>query len=411
VVAQLCTLRVLVTCGGVPWRGASVYVFDAEAAKSLAVTPSAATLRRPPAFSDAAYFGIPLGSGLWPEFNALPSPRELHAGRVVAAPRTAEDGVVVMQLPVGADYAVVGGWNNGLLATVRGVELTPDATTEVRLAIPTMRQLTGTVLRHDGTPAADAHVQAFAAADELPLSPVDRTDANGAFLLDVTEDTKACRLRVAGSRGRGTPLALRASDPPALDGDVTTGAVAVGGDPVVVQLPRADVVLLDVSCETPFGHVQVEDLVYDADAGAWGRLGGPSFKGDAVKRAVVPVQRVLGGRPLYVWSWGYACTAVDARGRGRVDVRLTRGREVTCAGRGWKPGDRLRVVQREKLDEGEAWVIWLDGDDVGASGTWTRGDCAISAMEFRLMRDGRVIGKAAVPAGTAQAGTFRIDVE
>ena len=56
----------------------------------------------------------------------------------------------------------------------------------------------------------------------------------------------------------------------------------------------------------------------------------------------------------------------------------TRGREVRCRVKGWKQGDRLRVVQKIPVEGRVLPVIWLDGDG------WSVGTIDQTALPHRF---------------------------
>lgn len=401
-------VRVTVRCDGRPVPGVDVWL------RSGAPLWTSAH----PEWSDGAYFGPPLYLGLAPEAEPVSGSDALRKQWGGPAGRTGDDGVAECDAAPDVPYVVRVASSADRLFVREHPRVTvgAGAVVDVVLDVRHAARITGRCLDADGRPVTGAWVQARTADGARPASGVVRTAPTGEFTLEVDGADASYVVRVAA------PRAYRLSDDdtdlPSIVADATLTDVVPGDASLDVRLGRERHVLLDVTAEVPFAHLQVEGLVFDATANAWGRLGGPVFTrvlnettADA-RRAVAAVPRPDAERPLCVWSWGNPpmLNAVDPRGRERAAVRLERGRRTSVTGAGWLATDRVRVVCFVGPG-GDLPVIWVE-EAPGPGGTWSRADTPPCKVEFRLVRDGCEIGtRPTVPASRDDAPAVRIDLD
>jgi hypothetical protein len=372
--------------------------------------------------SDFAYAGLPLCAPMWPGFDpVLGSADGAQQFEERARGVTAADGTVA--LDVRADVSLVPYVryaSSGIpLVSRPRVKVAEGGETELAIEAAQMRPLTGCCVDSAGRPLAGMWVQAVAPGEERPLSRKVETSATGAFQLEIFGDDHDVRVRaVVPYHARPLGIYDAESDVPSIPAETTVAGVVPGADPVDLRMSPAPLVFIELTAAEggpPLGHLQIEGLAYDPRASAWGRLGGPQYRRAAGKpggrRAVIALPRAEAVRPLMLWSWGWTVTAVDPRGADRVSVEIPRGRRASVRGRGWKDGDRLRVVCFLGPEGQELPCIWIDGV-VGKTGSWSRDDAPVSAIEFQIVRDGAVVGRSArVPPGVGPAAEVSIDLE
>ena len=398
-------VRVTVTCEGRPVPDAKVILFSDPPLPAQPVGDAAV-------WSDGAYFGVPRSLGLWGDARPVLFPSLLRGE--VAASETGSDGSVEITAAAGKALAVFveSGVEGFVPRERRGV--TPMAGRAIDVAVDVCRvmRITGHCLDDEGRPVADAWIQAIEPIGDRPVSALEKTTPQGAFALRVVGAFPSYRVRAVASRR--LPLCDSEAAIPPIPADTTAIGVVPDGMPLEIRMPRTRTVVLDVTAEVPFNHLQVEGLVYEPTANAWGRLGGPVYQRGASdsKHAFAGLPRPDAERPIYLWSWGGppVHTAFDPRGRDRVTLTMPRSRKVTVKGRGWAAGDRIRVVCRLGSPGEEIPVIWVENDVTGCS-EWSRDDAPPCEVEFRLVRGGREIGaRPSVPAGPDEAPAVRIDL-
>jgi hypothetical protein len=398
-------VRVTVTCDGVAMPDADVVLLRVKSAKP---PPP-----RPP-WSDGAYFDVPWYLGVTSRYDTefgTPDASGVTSRSARTGTKDA-DGSVTIVAPAAPTYVVVASVGGARLIARerREVTLDPLRTIDVALDVRRVPNIAGRCIDADDKPVADAWVQAVDPVDDVPASPLVKTDTNGAFTLEVDGTRPSYRVRAVASRH--LQLCNAEAEAVAIPADTTVSGVA-DGTPLEVRMARGRSVLLDVAGEVVFNHLQVEGLVYEPSANAWGRLGGPVYgRATSSDHAFAAVPWTDAERPLMVWSWGSPPiqTAVDPRGRDRVSLKLPVGRKATVKGRGWLAGDRVRAVCRWGTPGSEIPVIWVE-TEVGPDVAWSRDDTPPCEVEFRLVRDGREIGaRPTAPAGKDDALSLRIDL-
>src|SRR5262249_45058030 len=125
-----------------------------------------------------------------------------------------------------------------------------------------------------GQPVAGAWAQAFSEDGARPASELVKTEEkDGSFALAV--DAASATYRVRAVAPRSLPLCADGASLPQLVGDAEVRGVAAGGEPLEIRMPDEPAVVLEVTGDVPIHHLQLEGLVFDDAAQAWGRLGGP----------------------------------------------------------------------------------------------------------------------------------------
>jgi hypothetical protein len=398
-------IRVTVTRGGAAMPDADVLLLTKPA------KPSAPQ----PGSSDGAYFDVPWYLGVTNRYYAGVGLPDANGHVTWAARKGAKgaDGSVIFDAPVGPTYVVVAKSGDEWLVVRGRREVTPDPSRAIDVAVEVRgaAKIAGRCIDADDKPVPDAWVQAIDPVDDVPASPLVNTDASGAFALDVDGDRPSWRVRAVASRH--LQLCNAEAEVVAVPADTTVSGVVAGATPIEIRMARGRSVVLDVTGEVVFNHLQVEGLVYEPSANAWGRLGGPVYgRATSSDHAFAAVPWTDAERPLMVWSWGNPPiqTAVDPRGRDRVSLKLPVGRKATVKGRGWLAGDRIRAVCRWGAPGAEIPVIWVE-NEVGPDVAWSRDDTPPCEVEFRLVRDGREIGaRPTAPAGKDDALSLRIDL-
>ena len=102
-------------------------------------------------------------------------------------------------------------------------------------------------------------------------------------------------------------------------------------------------------------------------------------------------------------------TVVDPRGVDRLGARVPRARNVWVQGRGWRPTDRMHVICSAGAPGSEVPVLWMDRP-IGDAKTWSVPNAPPGRVEFRVVRDGAVAGRAVVAPGD-EGGAFALDAE
>lgn len=400
-------VRVRVTREGSPVEGAAIWLLPiapGEVAPDVPVTQ----------WSDGAYFGAPRHLGFAERFASSHDAALVRFGG--AAGRTDTDGAVELPAPAASAVAVLAVVNEReLIAGDLPVVRTADGeTVQAALSVRPSATIAGHCLDDDGSPVGGAMVQAFDAREERAASALVRTEADGAFSLTVDASRPSVRVRAAAPRN--LPMCDTESALPPVLGDSLVEGVAPGGPPLEVRLRRESGVVLELTSDIPFGHLQVEELAFDAAGQVWGRLGGPVYTRDVgksadPKRAFVALSRADVLRPLMLWTWGGPpeLTGVDPRGRTRVTARFARGRRMTVTGKGWLAGDRVRVVCRIGPAGEEFPGVWVE-NDVAPGGSWSRDDTPPCEVEVRLVRGGREIGPRQRVAAGSEDATVRLDL-
>jgi hypothetical protein len=405
-------VNVLLLKDGEPFRGGHVCFF----AESQMIEPAEWDGI---ASSDGAYFSVPHYKPLWPHFDpVLGSARPVNG---FAAERgiTGADGRVSVDVPVDLPLVVFVRYRrSGIpLRSMPRIRLAQGEEVELTLEAATERTVMGRCIDDAGRPLVGILVQAVAPLAERPVSRMVETDIDGRFTLPVFGDDSEVRLRAVVSYiAHPLPMHRDAAELPSIPADTTVHGVVPGGLSIDVRMPAAPVVLVELRSDpkdSPLQHLQIEGMVFDARASAWGRLGGPQYRRSPAGGGTVfvAIPRDEARRPLMLWSWGWTLTAVDPRGRERMEVEITRGRRAGVVGRGWRASDRLRVIAFCGPEGAKLPCIWIDGA-LGERDAWHRDDCPIDEMEFQIVRDGRVIGRSArVPPGRDTAEDVRIDLE
>jgi hypothetical protein len=401
-------VRVRVTRDGRPEAGAVVWLQSMAADEPAPDVPDTR-------WSDATYFGVPRHLGLAERFDPESSV-VAPENRGPAQGGTSRDGIAEISVTAGVAYAVVVKRVDGslLVADAPVVHPADGETLDVDVSLRRAATVAGRCVDENGSPVAGAMVQAFAATAERAASAIVRSGADGSFSLTVDGGRSSVRVRVAA------PRLLRMCDseaalPPSLDDAMVDGAIP-GGPSVDVRLRRAPSVVLELTSDVPFGHLQVEELAFDETANVWGRLGGPVYTRDAAtaadpKHAFVALSRADAQRPLMLWTWGSPpeLSGVDPRGLSRARVHLAHGRKLSVTGKGWRAGDRLRVVCFIGAAGAEFPGVWVE-NEVGDGVTWSRDDTPPCEVELRLVRASREIGPhLRVPAGSEDAAV-RLDL-
>jgi len=371
--------------------------------------------------SDGAYTGLPMYTHMWNHFDPVlgsgaPVPHFQRARGV-----TGSDGRVTIDIAAGRTLVPFVRYAASGIPLAAQPRIHVPEGGEVTLTIETarIRTVTGRCLGSDRKPLPGIFVQAVAPLAERPLSRTVQTSATGTFELSVVGGDSTVRVRAVVPYVT-QPLAIHESesDVPPIPAETTVTGVVPGGASVDVWMPPAPLVFIELTVaegEPALSHLQIEGLAFDPRAAAWGRLGGPQYRravrGSGGRRAVIALPRAEAVRPLMLWSWGWTITAVDPRGADRVSVEIPRGRRAGVRGRGWKKGDRLRVVAFLGPAGREIPCIWID-DVVGAAVEWARDDSPVAAIEFQIVRDDVVVGRSArVPPGTGPATEVSIDLD
>lgn len=374
------------------------------------------------ACSDGAYFGLPMYTPMWPHFDpVLGSADGDQRSEESARGVTGADGTVTLDVRANqtlVPYVRYGSSGIPLVSQPR-VSVAAGGETTLTIEAAPMRTLAGRCVDSADKPLAGIWVQAIAPGEERPLSRRVQTLATGEFRLEVFGTDREVRVRAVVPYV-AHPLGIHDSEAevPPIPAETTIVGVVPGVDTAVVRMHAAPLVFIELTVaegDAPLGHVQIEGLAFDARTSSWGRLGGPKYHranaSPGGRRAVIALPRAEADRPLMLWSWGWTVTAVDPRGEDRVSVLIPRGRRASVRGRGWKDGDRLRVVSFLGPEGREFPCTWIDGV-VGSVGKWSRDDSPVSAIEFQIVRDGAVVGRSArVPPGTGPAAEVAIDLE
>lgn len=298
------------------------------------------------------------------------------------------------------------------------VKVAEGGETTLRIEAAAKRSISGRCTDEAGRGLVGIWVQAIAPGEERPLSLKRETTADGSFLLDVWGSDPQVSVRALVPHA-ARPLGIyeAESDIPPIPAETTVAGVVPGDRPVSVRMAPTPVVIIELTSnvgEAP-SDLQVESLVYDPRASAWGRLGGPKYARVAGPsphpvRGFVALPVPDAARPLMLWSRGLTLTAVDTRGADRLAVTIPRGRQVTLRGRGWRETDRLRVVAWVGPPGEEFPCIWIERQ-VGKEDRWGAPDAPIGAIEFQLVRDGEVIGRSRIAAGDGPASEASIDID
>ena len=410
---------VLMTKDGDPFRGGHVCFFPA----AVFVEPAPWDGR---SGSDGAYQGVPLPTSIWPHYDPV-----LGSGAPVPLFQpergvTGADGRVSVAVAAARELVVFVRHSSSGIALRANPRINVAEGGEVSLTIEAapVRTLRGRCIDGGGAPLAGMLVQALSPHAERPISRTTSSSADGEFELAVIGDDAAVRVRAVAPYW-ATPLGIyeSAEAVEAVPQETTVSSVVPGSGSVEVRMPAAPLVFLELlgpDASKPLTHVQIEGLVYDTEAGAWQRLGGPQYRrasagpaspegGDATGRAVIGIPRDVASRPLMVWSWGATLTSVDLRGVDRAHVTLTRGRRVSVRGSGWDPGDRLRVVTHCGVPESELPCVWIEGE-VSLSDSWSRTDAPPCDIDFALVRKGVVVARSArIPASKDAANEVVLD--
>ncbi len=382
--------------------------------------------------SDGAYTALPVYTALWPHFDPVLKSGKPIRGFERVRGITDSDGYITLDVPAGRSLVTFVRYAMSGIPLVTNPRVNVDEGGEIELTIQAARKRTvkGRCLGGDGGPLEGIVLQALAPLAERPLSRLVESSASGDFEIVVFGDDPTVRLRaVVPYVSRPLGIYDSEAEVPAIPAETTVVGVVPDTGSVDVWMLDAPLVFIELTVpagDGPLGHLQIEGLVFDPRAAAWGRLGGPHYRRSvriledsgalvpstpAARSAFIALPRAVATRPLMLWSWGWTITAVDPRGLDRVRVPIPRGRRVELRGRGWRETDRLRVVAFCGPPGREIPCIWLDGR-VGQTDRWARDDSPVAEIEFQIVRDGVVVGRSArVPAGTEPAAEVVIDVD
>ncbi len=407
-------VRVLMLRDGQPFEGGHVCFYPAENYLDAKAWDGAT-------HSDQAHAGLPLYTHFWPGFEpVLGSADGAQHLEERARGVTGRDGVVTLDVRANRSLVPYVRYRMSGIPLVSQPRVNVAAGGETTLTIEAapMRPLTGRCVDAADRPLAGMWVQAIAPREERPLSRKVETSAAGEFQLEVwgTEPYVCVRAVVPYV---AHPLGIHdaESEVPPVPAETTIAGVVPGAGSVEIRMPDAPLVFVEVTtaeAESPLTHIQIEGMVFDPRASAWGRLGGPQYRRTTnatdARRAVVGLPAADAVRPLMFWSWGRTITAVDPRGVSRIAVEIPTGRRVSVSGRGWRETDRLRVVCSVGPPGEELPCIWIDSV-LGKTDHWSRDDAPVGVIEFQVVRDGVVVGRARVPAGTGPAPAVAIDLD